>query len=208
MTVISLKTGAGEGGDVVKIGFSDGSSVSVRSCYVRDYCKDPAVWETGKELSPAEEEALRFAASCYRAERAGRRLIARAEQNSAGLLRKLELKGYDSACVSAVISYFAGLDLVNDSRFAERWLMARLARKTGKTPGPRRLQSMLAGRGIGRDDAGAAIEKVLDSEAEWELLQSFVKKTFPSGTAGVYSLRGRLRYEGFSSSVLNRFFEE
>jgi regulatory protein len=106
-----------------------------------------------------------------------------------------------------VISYFTGLDLVNDSRFAERWLRARLARKTGKAPGPRQLRAMLMSRGIGRDDADAAFEKVLDNEAEWDLLQAFAKKA-PSGEAGgFYPLRSRLKYEGFSSSVLNRFFD-
>jgi regulatory protein len=208
MTVIALKINAEEGADVVKIGLSDGSSRAVKFCYLHDYCENPAIWEVGREVSPAEEEVLGFAASCYRAERAGRRLIARAEQNSAGLSRKLERRGYGSACVSEVISYFTGLDLLNDSRFAERWLRARLARKTGKTPGPRGLRSMLMSRGIGRDAAGAALEKVLDDEAEWELLLSFVKKAPPVKTSGVYPLRNRLRYEGFSSSIVNRFFEE
>jgi regulatory protein len=213
MTVVSLKIDAGElvpqteilEQPLVKIGLSDGSSVSIKPCYLHDYCENPAGWEVGKELSSAEEEALRFAASCYRAERAGKRLIARAEQNSTGLTRKLELRGYGSACVSAVVSYLISLDMVNDGRFAERWLKARLVRKAGKTPGPRRLKSMLMSRGISWDDAGAALEKVLDDEAEWDLLQSFVKKT---GTGGAYRLRAQLRYEGFSPSVLNRFFEE
>jgi regulatory protein len=207
MTVVSLKIGAEEGADLVKIGFSDDTFVLVKPCYLNDHCENPAFWEIGRELSAQEEEVLRFAASCYRAEQAGKRLIARAEQNSAGLSRKLERRGYGSTCVSAVISCFAGLDLVNDSRYAERWLRARLARKGGKIPGPRRLQAMLMSRGIDREDAGTALKSVLDDEAEWALLQSYIKK-IPSGTAGAYSLRSQLRYEGFSASVLNRFFEE
>jgi regulatory protein len=208
MTVNLLTIGAEEGADLVKIGLSDGSFVSIKSCYLTDYCENPVSWEIGRDLSSAEEETLRFAASCYRAEQVGKRLIARAEQNSAGLSRKLERRGYDRPCVSAVISWFTGLDLVNDGRYAERWLRARLSRKAGKMPGPRRLQAMLMGRGIGREDAGEALEKVLDDEAEWDLLQVFVKKVPPSGAAGSYSLRGMLKYEGFSASVLNRFFEE
>jgi SOS response regulatory protein OraA/RecX len=105
------------------------------------------------------------------------------------------------------MAYFAGLDLVNDGRYAERWLRAKLARKGGKIPGPRRLQAMLMNRGIGREDTGTALENVLDDEAEWALLQSYIKKN-PSGTAGAYSLRRQLKYEGFSASVLDRFFEE
>jgi regulatory protein len=207
MTVVSLKTGSDEGVDVVTIELSDGSFSPVKLCYLSNYCENPAAWDVGRDLSPAEEEAVRFAAACYRAEQVGKRLIARAEQNSAGLSYKLERRGYDSACVLAVVSYLSGLNLVDDSRFAERWLRARLARKTGKAPGPYRLRALLMSRGIGREDAGAALKRVLDEGAEWALLQSFVKRV-PAGTAGVNSLRGLLKYEGFSSVVLNRFFEE
>jgi regulatory protein len=208
MTVVSLKTGAGEGADLVKIGLSDGSFLSVNPCYLSDYGKDLLSWENCGELPPETESMLRFAASCYRAEQSARRLIARAEQNSTGLSFKLGRRGYDSACVSMVISYLAGLDLVNDSRFAERWLRARLARKGGKIPGPRRLKAMLRSRGIGREDADTALDVILDHEAEWALLQSFVRQAPSAGKTGVYSLKNLLKYEGFSSSVLDRYFED
>ena len=49
-----------------------------------------------------------------RAEKAALRLIARAEQCSGGLARKLEKRGCTAASVSAVILQLCELDLLND----------------------------------------------------------------------------------------------
>jgi regulatory protein len=208
MIVVSLKTGVENGEEVIKIGLSDDTSLSLKPCYLNDYGENLPSWEAGKEVSSSEEEALRFAASCYRAERAGMRLIARAEQTMAGLTLKLERRGYDSACVSAVVARFSGLDLVDDGRYAECWLRSRLARRGGKVPSPRRLSAALAKRGIDRDALAEALKKALDPETEWTLLQLYIGKNFPAGASGEYSIRNRLKFEGFSSSVLRRWFEE
>ena len=151
MTVVSLKTGVENGEDLIRFGFSDGTSLSLKPCYLNDYGINPPSWKEGKEISPSEAEALYFAASCYRAERTGMRLIARAEQTAAGLALKLERRGHDSACVSVVVAHFSGLGLLNDGRYAELWLRSRLSRKGGKVPSPRWLSAALANRGIDRD---------------------------------------------------------
>jgi regulatory protein len=208
MTGLFLKTATERGENVIKIGFFDGSSLSLKPCYLSGYCENPVFWEEGREISPLEESALRFAAACYRAERAGMRLVGRAEQTSTGLARKLERRGYDSDCVSAVIARFLDLDLVNNGRYAERWLRSRLARKGGKVPSPRRLSADLANRGIERDTAASSLKETLDIETEWTLLQRFIAQNFPDGNSEGFSLRGRLRFEGFSSSVLQRWFED
>jgi len=49
--------------------------------------------ETEETLSPS-----------LRAEKIALRLIARAEQCTSGLVRKLERRGFDSACISEVVS--------------------------------------------------------------------------------------------------------
>ena len=209
MTLVSLKTGTQDGlsnGTVLlKIELSDSSSLFIKDYYLNNY---PGVFEAGREISPVEEEILRFADACFRAERAGLRLIARAEQTQAGLSRKLEARFHSSACVSAVLSRFVEIDLVNDERYAERWLRSRLARKTGKISGPHRLSAALGSRGIGREAIKAAFDKVLDEETEFALLQRFIAKKPIRINAKMYLLRSRLKHEGFSSPVINRYFEE
>jgi regulatory protein len=210
MNFVSLKTEADGGDYFYKIGLSDGTSLSLKPCYLEDYCEDPASWETGKEFSPSEEEALRFAAACYKAERAGMRLIGNAEQTKLGLIRKLEQRGHERTCVQAVISRFVDLDLVNDGRYAEFWLRSKLAKRGGRVPGPRKLSASLGSKGVARDAISGAIDRVLDEEAEFALLERFLEKNaHPRGFLGEegYSLRSFLKSEGFSVDVLNRYFE-
>ena len=206
MTVVSLKNGTQDGAEILKIDLSDGSSLHLKDFYLHGspVCFDS--FYVDKEISPDEEKFLRFADSCFQAERAGKRLIARAEQTEAGLSRKLLSRFHDSACVSAVMAHLIKNDLVNDERYAEHWLRFRLARKSGKVSGPRQLSAALGNRGIGREALKGAFDKVLDEETEYTLLQQFVEKN--RIISGAYSLRGQLRYEGFSSPVINRYFEE
>jgi regulatory protein len=168
----------------------------------------PGILRAGCEISSAEEEALRFADVCFRVERVGMRLIARAEQTQAGLFRKLEARFNDSACVSAVMARFIENNLVNDERYAECWLRSRLSRKSGKIGGPRQLSAALGSRGIGREAIKGALDKALDEETEYTLLQRFLAKKPRGIMTGTYSLRGRLKHEGFSTPVINRYFDE
>jgi regulatory protein len=208
MTVESVETGAENGEVLVKLAFSNGSHLSLKLCYLDDYCGDPASWEQGRELSVSEEETLRFAASCYKAERIGMRLIARAEQNSAGLEAKLGFRGFSRPQIQAVVSRFLKTDLLNDRRYAKLWLQSRFARRNGPVPGPRQLMAKLRKRGIANADISAAFDDVLTGEAEWSLLMRFLEKNRTFAGDDGRSLRSRLRFEGFSASILERFFDE
>jgi regulatory protein len=234
MYITSLKTGTQDGVVLFKIGLSDGSSLQIEERYLIDHSGKyvfggetnllkkavlglgdaffsveaaPSA-EAGKEISVDEEEILRFADACYRAERIGMRLIARAEQTQAGLTRKLETRGYASECVSAVMAHFVENDLINDERYAERWLRSRLARQSRKISGPRRLYTALMSRGINREALKRAFDRAFDEETEFALLQRFLFKNRKDSTSEVYFLRARLKYEGFSPSVINRYFDE
>ena len=190
-----------------RIELSDGSLFSFKTCYM-----PPVFLAEEKEISAEEEAGLRFASACLRAEKAALRLIARAEQCRFGLVRKLERRGHEPACVNAVLSHLAGLELVDDQRFARLWLESklRLARS------PRQLLVSLRGRGIDQDDAQTALKTVLDAETEWALLKRFMVKhkrvrKFAcrcEGEAGTRSLKYLLRSEGFSGPVIQRHFEE
>jgi len=161
----------------------------------------------GREISAAQEEGIRFASACLRAEKAALRLIARAEQCRFGLARKLERRGHESACANAALSRLVELEFVDDRRFARFWLESALR----LTRSPRRLLASLCNRGIDQDDAQAALKAVLDAETEWALLSRFTEKLKRSrknaGEASIRSLKYLLRSEGFSGAVIQRYFE-
>jgi regulatory protein len=213
MTLVSQKSDTENGAGFIKITLSDDSSFSLKTYYLSQAASDPFLWETGREISPAEEEDLRFAAACYRAEQAGLRLIARAEQTETGLSRKLELRGHDPAGVSAVVSRFVSLGLINDERYAELWIRSRLARRDGKVPSPRKLYASLRSRGIDSSIVEKALKNTLDTETELDLLRRYMERLssrdedLPQRSSG-FSIRKGLKYEGFSQTVLSTYFED
>jgi regulatory protein len=210
MIIVSLKTEAS--GELFRIGLSDGSLFSFRNCYLppelqNAHLVDPASAE-GKEITAAEEAAFRSASACLRAEKAALRLIARAEQCTSGLSRKLEKRGHERTCVNAVISRLSALRLLNDSRYAGLWIESRLRLARS----PRRLLISLCARGIDRDDAQAALKKVLDEETELSMIARFAKKhAKKAGGRGediARSLKHVLKSEGFSHAAILRFFDK
>ena len=211
MTVVSLKTEKPRSDGVFKIKFSDGSSLLLTTDYLPETVlpdgeKNLHLWELDRELSAGEEEAFRFAAACYRAEKISLGLVARAEQNSLGLTAKLERRGFDSRVVKAVVSRLLERNLLNDSRYAELWIRSRLAMK--KAPSPQWLLIALGRRGIDRSSSLKALGKVLDPETEYALLLKYLEKIlFPEGKE-VFSLRTQLKHEGFSSDALKRYFDD
>lgn len=220
MTVESLKTTEKTDGNgflrkadprVFRIALSDGSLFSFKSGYLSPEYPMDTVYVPGRELSPAEAEALRFAAACYRAERAALRLTARAEQNSFGMARKLGSRGYPASCVRAVVASLSSEGIIDDSRYASRWIQSRLSRPSGASP--RTLAESLRRRGLSRDIVQEALAAALEGEAEAALLRSCLEKNRRRPgprfrAAGEGRLRQILRYEGFSPEVLDRFQEE
>jgi regulatory protein len=198
MKIISIK--AEYGSDMRKAEFQDGTLLSFRICYLPEEANHDA--EEGSEISAEEEAGFRFASACLRAEKIALRLIARAEQTSFGLTRKLIKRRLEAACVNAVLSRLCELELIDDSRFARLWLESRLR----LTRSPRRLLSALAGRGISHEDAEAALKTVLDEETEFALLSRFVKKYSPKMEGR--SLKYLLKSEGFSPQAIQQYLED
>jgi regulatory protein len=148
-------------------------------------------------------EVFSHAQLCLAAENTALRLIARAEQCSAGLIRKLEQKKYGAAAAEAVVLRLREQNLVNDGRYARLWLKAKAGRGHKS---PRYLINALRVRGIGREAAEEALQEQLSvKEAEAELLRRFVKK---HRKIPLPVLRGFLKNEGFSSDVIAEYFEE
>ena len=132
------------------------------------------------------------------AEKAALRLIARAEQCSAGLLRKLEKRGIPAACAAEVVSRLTETGLIDDARFARLWLQSRLR----LTRTPRRLLAGLYNRGIPRDEAQTALDNVLDEETELIMLVRFAKKHAKKAD------KFFLKSEGFSGHIIDAYFSQ
>jgi len=151
-----------------------------------------------------EEEALPFDADCIKAEKIALRLIARAEQSVAGLTAKLEKRGIDPSTTRQVIFSLQNRELLDDARYAERWIHAHL--KVKKPLSPLWFLASLKKRGVRREICLDAIGKVLDEDTEYSLLIRFIggmdtltKETVP--------LRTKLRREGFSPEAINKFID-
>jgi regulatory protein len=160
--------------------------------------------DSGRELSAQEEEALQFASSCYRAEKAALRLIARAEQSNLGLTTKLDRRGYDSLVVKTVVSSLSERNFLNDERFAKLWVHSHLS--YGKARSPLWLRASLGKRGIDRNLSIKAVESLLDLETEYALLLKYLEKTCISDCKNESFLKTQLKSEGFSYEVLDRYF--
>jgi regulatory protein len=152
-----------------------------------------------------EEKDPPLDADCIKAEKIALRLIARAEQNSSGLAAKLEKRGVDPSIVREVISGLLEKKLLDDERFAERWICAHLRGK--KALSPLWFLVSLEKRGLKREISLSAIDKILDEETEYSLLLEYIEKIDLHFKENSGFLRNKLRYERFSSGAIDRFFD-
>jgi regulatory protein len=208
MQVVSIKAA---GSSLIRIGLSDGSLFSFKTVYLPPDFPPGLLAAQGAEISAQEAASLRFAAGCYRAERAALALIARAEQTRLGLRGKLERKGIDSAYIGAALDYLEKLGIVSDERFAELWLESKLRRigagRRGKLC-PRKLLSSLLGRSIPPGIARKALGAALDSGTERALLDFYVAGVFPDFDKDDISARQKLKAAGFSPAVIRAYWED
>jgi SOS response regulatory protein OraA/RecX len=98
---------------------------------------------------------------------------------------------------------------VDDRRFARLWLQSRLNHRADT---PRKLLAGLRSRGIDRDAAAQALKSALHPEAEKALLDRYIAKNRlfeeEPGAADRSSLKFRLKQEGFSPGLIQRFWED
>jgi len=152
-----------------------------------------------------EEEAPEFDADCIKAEKIALRLIARAEQNSAGLAVKLEKRGVDLSIARQVVSRLLEKGLLDDQRFAESWIHAHLRAK--KAQSPLWFLVSLEKRGLEKKISLNAINKILDEDTEFSLLLEYIKKIDVRFKKNSGFLKSKLRRERFSPEVIDRFFD-
>ena len=147
-----------------------------------------------------DEETTLYTSLCYKAEEISLKLIARAEQNSVGLMTKLEKKGFKTDVIRAVVSGLLERGLLNDERYAELWLRSRLKKKAQS---PAWLLASLRKKGIDRYSSSKALEKTLDPDTEYAFLLKYIERR---GMPAIGD-KAKLKYEGFSKEVLDRYFD-
>jgi SOS response regulatory protein OraA/RecX len=192
MNVLACKPQAEEG--LFRVSLEDGSVFTFRAEYLAGGFPEAKLpGEIG------DDGPLRFAGECYRCERAALRLVARAEQNSAGLSRKLLQRGFSQAASGKALERLCSLGLVSDERYAERWVTVRLLR--GRET-PAALLSKLRAKGIDGGAARAALKKCLNPDNELPLARHFLKKHGRS-----LRLSAVLKSQGFSAEFIEQVVE-
>lgn len=135
----------------------------------------------------ADPEAIRTAALT---------LLARRDWLTGELSAKLHSAGGDPQAVAAVIAALAEERLLEDSRYAERYVASRAERGQG----PLRIAADLASLGAARELIAAAIE----SGPDWRAVASAVRRRkFGAAAPESWGERARqarfLQYRGFSA---------
>ncbi len=135
----------------------------------------------------ADQRALQAAASA---------LLARRDYPRAGLRAHLLDEGFEAGAVDALLEGYVAQRIIDDGRFAERYVAFHGARGRG----PARLRRELAGVGI--DDG--LIRQALDSGPDWvALAQALRTRRFGSRAPLSWAEKARqarfLQYRGFST---------
>ncbi|GMO22927.1 MAG: hypothetical protein Pg6A_10190 [Termitinemataceae bacterium] len=120
------------------------------------------------------------------------RLVARAEQTSAGLERKLMLRGASRNEARRICLKLIEAGMIDDKRYATLWVSARLRRKAES---PRDLRKKLQSKGINAACACEAVRDALNSVSEKSVLNRYVQKKEFS--------RAELRAAGFSAEAVD-----
>jgi SOS response regulatory protein OraA/RecX len=162
LTIESVEPGQG----TLKLSLDDGSVVTIGTAYLPPELPE-AFFCAGAIIADEKGNALDCTAACLAAEQAALRLIARAEQCTAKLARKLQQRRHKPDAIRFVLERLTELGLVDDARYAELWLKPRISRGS---KGPRVLLAALQNRGIDRETARAALDVSLMPDAEAALL--------------------------------------
>ncbi len=136
------------------------------------------------------------------------RIISIRPHSAFELRRKLLAKGADRATADRVVDRLAGVDLINDARFARDYIEFAFLRKSW---GMRKVRAGLMERGIDR----AVIEDTLGSpdaaEMEREGARRFVDKQVRGGDLSAEHIRkisGKLVARGFGWDVVSRVIKD
>lgn len=133
-------------------------------------------------------------------ERLALTFLARKDRSEAEVRRYLARRGASPPAVEAVLRQLVRYGYVNDQAFAERWARSRIARRPA---GRLRLEQELLTKGVERETARRAVDRVLEGQSERDLAQRFLAQRFggrkPRSLAQVIAVLSR---QGFDAEVI------
>ncbi len=179
----------------------DGSSFFVPKSVVEDHAL-----VNGQELEEHEFEQLRDICQLITAKQKALDLLAMRDHSIEELKLKLKQRSFSEGIIESVISYLLDRRYLDDTRFAEIWIRARLRKK------PESRQMLLAGlmkKGVNRDIAQNAIDTAgIDDDS---IVEQAVTR-FSKRNDDPQKLMQRLARKGFPYGLVkkyvNRFFSE
>jgi regulatory protein len=132
--------------------------------------------------------------------------LAHREHSEQELARKLAARGYDADTVAETLAALVADNLLNNARFAEAFVHARIQRGSG----PQKIRAELRERGI----SDALIDSSVDTHANsWrELAREVREKRFGIGQPADFRERSRqmrfLQQRGFSTGQISGAFRD
>jgi len=144
-------------------------------------------------LSGLKVESLVGRSEAIRAKERGLALLARSAHSRLGMERKLLSKGFSRPAVESAVARLLELGYLDDHAFAEAWVRSRLA---SRREGWKALYNGLLRNGIGRQEAGEAVDVQYPEEEELERARETARGLAPRKAAS------RLVARGFRSRVI------
>ncbi len=175
----------------------DGSSFFVPKSVAEDHALTK-----GQELNEDEFEELRDKCQLITAKQKALDLLAMRDHSISELRIKLQQRSFPEGTIETVIVYLLDKRYLDDTRFAELWIRARLRKK------PESRQLLLAGlmkKGVNQDIARNAIDTAaIDDDA---IVEQAVRR-FSKRNDEAQKLMQRLTRKGFPYGLVKKYVNQ
>lgn len=188
----------GAGGEVARIGLSDGSSFFLPYPMVQT-----EKLEAGKVLSDEFLRRLLRASEAYAARRKAIDLLAVREQSRARLELKLRKRGHNPDAIRTALDELAASGELDDLRYARLWISGRARRNPcGRVA----LYAGLLNRGVSRSTTEKALQHWSEEDEAEALRRATERIALKRGTDFEKALKALVR-KGFSARAAARSLE-
>jgi regulatory protein len=194
----------GTAGERIKLLLSDGSCFFVSDNDLRNEDLSLLDLVPGVEIAESVIERLQYSSALRSAREKALDLLARAPHTTVGLCLKLRKRGFETRIIEDVLESLQEMQVLDDSRFAENWLRSRSERRP---EGRALLVSGLLRKGVGREIAEAAVDRVLTPRMEQENARRAFEKLKRVGENDPEKLMKKLRARGFAFPLIRRLVE-
>lgn len=190
---------AGADGKRVRVTLSDGSSFFLLPEQLLDLAltEGMEVDEPLRDLLVREDEYLR----CWNK---ALDLLDRRDHSEVELRRKLMQRTFSPSAIDRAATRLQELNLLDDRRFTESWLLSRINRKA---EGRAKLSALLQGKGVSRTLVEEMLQLHYREEDEEEALRRAWGKLTRTGKGSYRSAAAALLRKGFPRARVFRFLE-